>query len=500
MDYYSKFLETSADDSLARIKSAQDGHWREASERMALDLFQQCATRVPAYKDFLRRRGVDPAAIRTIDDFASVPTTDKENYINSYPLDQLCWDGTLRRSCLIASSSGSTGDASFWPISDEQTRQGADAWELIYRDFLDATQRSTLFIVAFAMGMWAAGTSTMMANEWISRKGYPVTMATPGTHIPDILALIRAMHVHFDQIAIAGYPPHIKNIIDAGLSEGLDWKKLNLKFLFTGEAFTERWRTHFARQTGLKNILTDALNMYGSADVGLVAHETPLTVYLRRKATEDAALASALFGRDRVPAVNQYNPETRYFETPDGSLVVTAPSSIPLVRYNTKDIGGTIAYGELERRLAASGIGLREEAEALGFGRCIWKTPLVYLFGRGKFAASIYGITIHPEYTKWIMDTQELLPVLTGKFIIATEETGDMRQRLHLRVELLEGVEKSPQIRDLVKAVFVRELPRISSEYRALLQEMGDMVHPVISLHDHGDPGYFPKGIVKKGA
>ncbi|WP_320171121.1 hypothetical protein [Maridesulfovibrio sp.] len=500
MDSYSMFLEYSADDSLARIKSDRDEDWQRLSGEMALDLFRKCAARVPAYRDFLRQRGVDPAAVRNMDDFTGIPATNKENYINHYPVDQLCWDGKLDKSRLLASSSGSTGSPNFWPVFDEQTRQAAEVWELIYKDFLDAKERPTLFIVAFAMGLWAAGTSTMMSNEWISRKGYPITMATPGTHIPDVLSIIRSMHKHFDQIVIAGYPPHVKNIIDAGIRENLDWKKLRLKFLFTGEAFTERWRNNFARQTGLGNILTDALNMYGSADVGLVAHETPLTVYLRRKAAEDGNLTSALFGDNRVPAVNQYNPETRYFETIDGRLVVTAPSSIPLVRYNTMDLGGTLTYGDLQNRLAARGIELDEEAKALGIAHRIWKTPLVYLFGRGKFAASIYGITIFPEYTKWILDAPELAHVLTGKFIIATEDTDDMQQRLRLRVELVEGADSSEHNRELVKTVFVRELPKISSEYRALLLDMGERVNPEISLHPYGDPDYFPKGIVKKGA
>ncbi|EGB13697.1 putative phenylacetate-CoA ligase [Pseudodesulfovibrio mercurii] len=500
MDSYAQFLASSADDRLVLIKSAPDGYWQERSERMALDLFRRCAARVPAYRDFLHRNGVDPAAIRGMDDFARIPATDKENYINHYPVDQLCWDGELGRSRLIASSSGSTGTPCFWPAFDEQTRHTAEAWELLFRDFLEVRNRSTLFIVAFAMGLWAAGTSTMMANEWISRKGYPLTLATPGIHIPDVLALVRSMHDRFDQIVIAGYPPHVKTIIDAGIRDDLDWKRLKLRFVFTGEAFTERWRTRFAEQTGLDNILTDALNMYGSADIGMVAHETPLTICLRRMAAEDDSLATALFGSDRVPAVNQYNPETRYFETVDGRLVVTAPSGIPLVRYNTRDIGGTLTYGDLETRLSALGIGLQAKTEALGIAQRIWKTPLVYLFGRGKFAASIYGITIFPEYTKWILDAPELTRVLTGKFVITTEDTDDLRQQLRLRVELAEGVEPTGRTRDLVKSVFVRELPRISSEYRALLQDMGDRVHPAIDLHPFGDPEHFPKDIVKKGA
>ncbi|HEX8201870.1 MAG TPA: hypothetical protein VF590_15445, partial [Isosphaeraceae bacterium] len=67
--------------------------WEDQGRAHALRTFREAARRVPAYRDFLARHGVDPIAIRTAADFAAVPPTDKTNYIERYPLEALAWDG-----------------------------------------------------------------------------------------------------------------------------------------------------------------------------------------------------------------------------------------------------------------------------------------------------------------------------------------------------------------------------------------------------------------------
>ncbi len=118
MNTFSSFLNHSAATQLAAYKSFQDDHWKSIGEKMALDLFKKCAARVPAYKDFLARNGVDPAGIMTMDDFSRLPITSKSNYIKQYPLEQLCLDGKIASSYLISSSSGSTGQPTYWPRSE----------------------------------------------------------------------------------------------------------------------------------------------------------------------------------------------------------------------------------------------------------------------------------------------------------------------------------------------------------------------------------------------
>jgi phenylacetate-CoA ligase len=495
---YQRFLEASSAEHLADYTQASDPHWQACGEQFALTLFHAMAARVPAYRTFLARHDVDPHSIQTIQDFQRLPLMDKPNYIDQYRLADLCWDGRLDGAYAMAASSGSTGTSYYWPRFPEQTAQGAQISELIYREFFGMGTRSTLYLVTFAMGTWIAGAYMAMATQWVGQKGYPVTTMTPGINKAEILRIVRQVSPHYDQTVMIGLPPFVKDVIDSGLEEGLNWRDYNLRFMFSGEAFTERWRSHLCAKTGLKNILTDAINIYGSADVGLIAHETPVTIFARRQAAESPEILRALFQADRVPSVHQYNPTLRYFEQVGGELVVTARSGLPLLRYNMKDVGGILRYGDLLQTLQAHGVDLEAEFAAQKASQLLWRLPLVYLLGRGKFSATLYGITLFPEYVKYVLDHDRLEGSLSGKFVITTEETKQMQQQLHLRVELSARTSRSPELARQVTKTFIQELPKVSSEYRHLLASVGRQAHPKVFLHAYGDPAYFPQGPVKK--
>src|ERR1700751_5472933 len=85
-----------------------------AGQRKALKTFHQAATRVPAYKDFLDKNSINPKKIKTLSDFANVPTVTKENYLRLYPLKDLMWDGNEFNGDFISVSSGSSGEPFFW--------------------------------------------------------------------------------------------------------------------------------------------------------------------------------------------------------------------------------------------------------------------------------------------------------------------------------------------------------------------------------------------------
>jgi phenylacetate-CoA ligase len=371
--------------------------------------------------------------------------------------------------------------------------------EAVYRQLFEAHEKSTLYIVTFGMGVWIAGTYMMMATQCVAQRGYPITVVTPGHNKAEILKLVRFGEKYYQQVILVGLPPFVKDVIDAGSAEGINWQEINIKFMFTGEAFTERWRAHLQKTVGM-NPLTDAINIYGSADVGLIAHETATTIFLRGLAAQNPQIAQVLFHSDRIPSVNQYNPHFRHFEQMDGELLISARSGIPLLRYNTKDMGDILYFEDAERALCTHNIDLVSEFQRQASPSLLWRLPIVYLFGRGKFSATLYGIIIFPEYIKYILDHSTLVEWLSGRFVLQTEEEKDFSQRLHLRVELSEGIAQTTQVEELVRNVFVSELPKISSEYRHLLESVKDRAHPKVTAHDYGDPTYFARGIVKKTA
>jgi len=85
-----------------------------------LQLFQQVVTTVPAYQRFLAQYYQSIPNIQTLEDFQTLPLITKENYLRQYSLSELCRHGQLETCDLIAVSSGSTGNPTFWPrfISD----------------------------------------------------------------------------------------------------------------------------------------------------------------------------------------------------------------------------------------------------------------------------------------------------------------------------------------------------------------------------------------------
>src|SRR5512141_2061106 len=87
----------------------------------ALAVFHDAAARVPAYGALLAEHGVDPAAVRTRDDFARLPRMTKDGYVRRHPLAARCRGGDLGTCDFVALSSGSTGEPTPWPrfLSDE---------------------------------------------------------------------------------------------------------------------------------------------------------------------------------------------------------------------------------------------------------------------------------------------------------------------------------------------------------------------------------------------
>ena len=298
------------------LKSEKPSFWQKNGERMALALFKAASARVPAYKDFLKRNKINPGKIKNISDFKQLPQTKKDNYLRFYPLEKLCWDGKLSKNTLLSVSSGSSGAPFFWPRGDNLELETSISHEMFLKDIFEADRRSTLFIVTFSMGIYIAGTITFNSVLRAAQKKYPITVITPGINLDETLRIVKEMGNKFEQIIISGYPPFVKDIIEKGENEGMDWKKFRVKFLFATEGFSEVWREYVLEKVGNKDLLKSSLNIYGSADAGILGHETPLSIFLRRK---DPGL---FIKNDIMPTVVQYNPLMKFFEETGSKWVI----------------------------------------------------------------------------------------------------------------------------------------------------------------------------------
>lgn len=449
-------------------------------EQAALDLFQETAATVPAYRKFLAARCVDPHKVRTMDDFHYLPLMDKESYHHAFPLPERCRDGRLEWCDLVSVSSGSSGTPTVWPrtVTDELTV--ARRFEQVFRDSFGAAGLSTLAVVCFPLGTWVGGLFTTACVRHLAAKGYPITTVAPGNNKAEILRVLPELAPHFQQVVLLGYPPFLKTVIDAGAAEGVQWSDYAVKLVFAGEVFSERWRDLVSERVGMSDPIHGTASLYGTADAGVLGTETPLSIAIRRFLAARPELAREVFGDVRLPTLVQYDPRSRYFEAHDGTLLFTADGGVPLVRYHIADEGGVLGHRELLDLCTEHGFQSPTTPDL----------PFVYVFGRSLFTVSFFGANIFPEHVAAGFEHRAVSDWVTGKFVIEVLEDDDADHRLRITAELAPSRDGDPD----ALATTVRDtLLGLSSEFAHYVPIERQL--PEVRLRPFEDPEYFPPGV-----
>jgi len=485
-----RFLTTSIDEHLAASREADPA-------ARALALFHEVAASVPAYGRFLAERGIEPAAVRTPDDFRALPVVTKQNYILRHPLADLCRGGRLEDCDMVAVSSGSTGRPTFWPRALTDELPVARRFEQVFQDGFEADRRRTLAVICFALGTWVGGMFTAAACRHLAAKGFPITVITPGNNKEEIFRAVLDLGPSFDQVVLLGYPPFLKDVIDTGRARGVAWAKLHIKLVMAGEVFSEEWRSLVLERAGSADPLRDAASLYGTADAGVLGNETPLSVAIRRFLARTPDAARAIFGQDRLPTLVQYDPSSRFFEVgPDGMLLFTGDNGVPLVRYAILDAGGVHTHDAMMAALAAYGFDPRAEltkTKTKGGSRGARELPFVHVFGRSDFTVSYYGANIYPENVTVGLERTAVREWVTGKFVMEVREGEDRDPHLAVVVELAPGEGPDDARRAAASAAIEEELLRLNSEFRNYVPP--ERRAPRVTLVPAGDPAWFPVGV-----
>lgn len=469
--------------------------WIKRGARTALKLYKEMEARVPAYSHLLREHGIRRGKIKNQNDFSHAPIISKDSYLRKSTLPDLCWDGKLTAAqMVISATSGSSGEPFYFPRTHEQDLHYAAVAEMYLRSNFSIHKKSTLYIVGWGMGVWIGGVFSYSSVRIVAERGkYPLSIITPGTNQEEILKAVKTLGPLYDQVIIGGYPPMIKDLIDEGNRRGISWKQYNLKCIFSAEGFSEAFREYIVTQAGLTYPLLDTLNHYGTVDLGTMAHETPLSILVRRLAAKNTDLHMALFGTmHRQPTLAQYIPELFYFEEVGGRIICSARSGLPLVRYDLGDAGGVCTYAKIRSVFAANGVDLSEEIRLAHIEDTVWNLPFVYVFERSDFTVKLSGANIFPEEIRRVLEKKPIADSVTGKCTMSVDVDEFMNQCLFVHVELKKLAKTNRSLEHAIRDGIIAELRAHNSEYAYLYTNLSiERVTPRVVLWPQGDTTYF---------
>lgn len=479
------------------LKNRPAEYWEKRGEKRALSIFKSAAQRVPAYKDFLKKQKINPSKIKTIKDFKLIPTIDKQDYLRKYPLSDLCWDGKLGEGRYsVAATSGSTGQPFYFPRTEAQDLQYAGTAELYLRTNFNIDKLKTLYVNAFPMGIWIGGVFTYEAITTVARRNkFGLSIVNPGIDKKEIIRAITTLGPYFDQVLIGCYGPFLKDVLDDGIDQGIDWKKYNLKFIFSAEGFSEEFRDRVVKLGGLHNPYLDTLNHYGTVDQGTLGYETPLAIWMRKKALKNKKLYEKLFTFEHhLPTLVQYDPELFYFEELDSGVICTAASGLPLIRYDLKDAGGIFRYKDILQKFYSEGINLEKEFKKDGLGRTLWRLPFAYVYERKDFSVSFYAFQIYPETIRKAVQQRAFLRNLTGKFTLISQKDKNQNPELCVHIELRPGHVATAFLEKRLREAILKSLLADSSEFRETYSKKLKAIVPRVIFWKYEDPTHFRPG------
>lgn len=477
--------------SLSKKGTTETGH--------TLKLFQRAAREVPAYKQFLKKNGIKHSDIATPADVRRIPPISKDNYLRAYPYKDLFWGGSLSVPHVMTSTSGSTGDPFYFARSRSVDEQSALIHERFFLQSSLSKTEPTLVIVCFGMGVWIGGLITYQAFQLLGKRGHPISVITPGINKAEIFKSLRLLAPQYSQIILAGYPPFIKDIVDEAAEAGILLKKHRVAVVFAAEAFSEHFRDYISKKVGIKNPLTDTMNIYGTAELGTMASETPLSILIRRLAIKKPALFESLFGSiKKMPTLAQYIPEFTHFEEDEGQLYISGDSAMPLIRYAIGDNGGVRSFSQIQDLFRAHGISLEKEMRAAKVPAALVKLPFAFVYERKDLSTTLYGLQIYPETIREVLLEEAFAPFVTGRFTLVTKYDENHDQYLEINIELRQDKEASQAFSSHLLAELIKNLKLKNGEYKELANFLGTRSEPHLIFWPHEDPQYFRRDIKQR--
>ncbi|MGZ4910162.1 MAG: hypothetical protein ACXV5H_00945 [Halobacteriota archaeon] len=212
--------------------------WEKRGERLALSSFHETAEKVPAYRDFLFKHGLeDHRQVKTIVDFKEmVPVMDKKSYVEQYPLDQRSIQ-EMQNTVVFTTSGGTAAAPTLINHSKDEIYSSNYAKLWLHYLIGDYLSKKILCINSFAQGAWSGGTLTTFIYEGLAKDPkLNLSIVTPGLNAELVITLIDTLGKFYDIILLAGYPSFLRFIYYEGVKRELDWDAYKVVLMCSGES------------------------------------------------------------------------------------------------------------------------------------------------------------------------------------------------------------------------------------------------------------------------
>jgi phenylacetate-CoA ligase len=351
-------------------------------------------------------------------------------------------------------------------------------------------KKNTLVVVTYAMGVWIGGLITYQAFRLLGERGYDVTLITPGANKKEAINALVNLAPRYDQVILGGYPPFLKDVLDDAADAGFDASSCNMKLLMAAECFDEGFREHVMSRAGVTDPARGTSSVYGSADIGTMAIETPTSIALRRLALKNADFRAALIPDvSRLPTLAQFHPAVTDFEEVDGELLVSGDSALPLCRYALGDRGGVCDHDTAMRAVAEHAPGSLDSVAALD--RPLPKLPFVHVYERTDFSVKCFGADIFAEYVREALQEPSLGRYITSKFSMHKRFDEHQDEMLEIHIELRPQVGPSDELTRRLSEVITAG---ISKRVTFVVSGARERILPQVRLWPYEHPDHFRPG------
>jgi len=292
----------------------ESGELRILQLQRLKETVQRCYDNVALFRQRMDERGLKPADVRTLDDIARLPFTQKTDLRDTYPYGLFAVP--MKDVVRLHASSGTTGK----PIVVGYTQDDLDVWSsVMLRSFIATGMHAgDVLQNAYGYGLFTGG---LGAHYGAERLGATVIPISGGNTERQILVM-----KDFGVTAICCTPSYFIHLIEKVNASGISFGDLGVKIgVFGAEPWTEAMRAYIQRESGIK-----AFDIYGLTEiigpgVGIeCCEQAGLHIF------EDHFLMEIV-----DPETDEVLPDGA-----EGELIITTltKQAFPMIRYRTHDI------------------------------------------------------------------------------------------------------------------------------------------------------------------